>query len=107
MVQLTLDAATRALELVVMFHKKNGFQLVEFEAIGGLFTRLSKVVNGAEDKSVDLSLDDVKLVISTIDVCSRRVPVEVANFRTVADLLSVLEKVTKDAEEQEETKTEL
>ncbi len=107
MVRLALDVANKALELIILFQSKNGFKLVEFEAIGGLFTRLSKVVNAADGEKVDIGVEDIKLLISTVDVCSRRVPVEVANFRTIADLLDVLDSASKEVVDYEETKTDL
>ncbi len=106
MVQLEAATITRVLELLVLFSKKAAFQLQEFERVGGLFQRFSKAAE-AQEKFEDFPLDDVKIVISTINVCTQRAPVEVQNYRAIADLLDKLTKVVNECEDCEEMKTEL
>jgi len=102
MVQLESSVASRIVELMVMFNKKGGFQLLEFTDAGGVFMRLSKVIEAG--KPTEVSLDDIKFSIGTINVCSQRVPVEAANFRVIADLLDKLTEVIKSSDDEEETK---
>jgi len=106
MVRIDNSVATRVVDLMLLFSKKAAFQLPEYESVGGVFTRLSKAI---EDKNDPVNVDvvDVKLMIGTINVCSQRTPVEVQNYRVIADLLDTLTATLKEEEEEEETKTEL
>ncbi len=107
MVAVKIGDVKVAVELLTLFAKRASFQLPEYEQVGGLFGRLAKFLEGAEsaDAEVDASLTDLKYVVSVINVCSQRTPVEVQNFRLVADLVDKFTQLTQD--DDSEQKTEL
>ncbi len=106
MVQLEVSVASRVVELMLLFSKKASFHIQEYKNVGGVFERLSKALEESQDP-VDVSVADVKLMVGTINVCSQRTPVEVQNYRVIADLLDTLTEVLNTVGGDEETKTEL
>ena len=77
---------TRACEVFVLYAKKGAFQVEEFADAGAVYGRLTE----AAKSSAEVSEVDIKYVISVINVCSQRTPVESQNFKPIADLLTAL-----------------
>lgn len=100
MVQLELDVAKRVAEVMVLFSKKAAFLIQEFEQVGGAFVRLAKALDGAEGP-IDVSLADVGVMLGSIKVGSQRTPVEVENYRVIADLLDALKEVAQQDDDEE------
>ncbi|TMW56831.1 hypothetical protein Poli38472_006841 [Pythium oligandrum] len=110
MSMITLPAAvvSRARDLFVLYSTKSAFKLEEYADVGAVYKRLSEAAQGEEPTEV--SETDVKYIISAINVCAQRTPVEVQNYKPIVDLLETLAKSLQPAEEEEEeeeTKTEL
>jgi hypothetical protein len=108
-VSLPTSVLTRACELFAFFAKKAAFNIEEYSGAGPVFDR---ILNASKSEtSAEVTVLDVQYLISAITVCSGRTPVEVANYKTIADLLESLQKSLKkdeDLEEKEEPRvTEL
>lgn len=101
-VSLPSAVVARACEVFVLYAKKGAFQVEEFSDAGAVYGRLTEA---AKDGS-EVSEVDVKYVISVINVCSQRTPVEAQNFKPISDLLSALAAAITppptDASEEEE-----
>lgn len=110
-VALPQNVVARACELFVLYAKKGAFQIEEYSDAGAVYKRLTEA---AKDGS-EVSEVDVKYVISVINVCSQRTPVEAQNFKPIADLLEALAKSVRppvveeeaDVEEEKSSVTEL
>ncbi len=103
---ITLPAAvvSRARDLFVLYSTKSAFKLEEYADVGAVYKRLSDAAQGEEPAEV--SETDVKYIISAINICAQRTPVEVQNYKPIADLLDALAKSLQPVED-DETKTEL
>lgn len=88
-VSLTAATINRSREVFVLYAKKGAFQMEEFADAGAVYGRLTEATKEGKE-SADVSEVDVKYVISVINVCSQRTPVEAQNFKPIADLLSAL-----------------
>ncbi len=104
MITLPASVITRARDLFVLYSTKSAFKLEEYADVGAVYKRLLEAAQGEEPAEV--SDVDVKYIISAINVCAQRTPVEVQNYKPIAELLEALAKALQPAEE-EETKTEL
>ena len=100
-VSLPTAVVTRACEVFVLYAKKGAFQVEEFADAGAVYGRLVE----AAKSSTEVSEVDVKYVISVINVCSSRTPVEAQNFKPISELLTVLATAVTpapvEAEEEE------
>ncbi len=108
MVQLERDMVKQIVVLLVLFSQKAAFDIQEFKPIGGLFERFKKASEA--EKQTDFSIEDINTVISTINVCCQRKPVEVQNYRGIADMLDMLTKIVEDDKKEPKdtgAKTEL
>lgn len=95
-------------DLFVLYSKKGAFTIEEYADCGAVFKRLTAAVEEAqesENKNGALTDTDAKYVITAINVCSQRVPTEVANYKAIAELLEVFSDALK-ANAEEETKIE-
>lgn len=106
MITLPANVVTRARDLFVLYSTKSAFKLEEYADVGAVYKRLLEAVQGEEP--AEISDVDVKYIISAINVCAQRTPVEVQNYKPIAELLEYLAKALQPAvEEEDETKTEL
>lgn len=101
-VSLPQAVLTRACELFALYAKKGAFQIEEYSDAGAVYKRF---VEAAKD-STEVSDVDVKYVISAINVCSQRTPVEAQNYKPIADLLEALAQSIQPPQEEEEEKSE-
>lgn len=110
-VSIPFSIATRIRDLFVLYAGKSAFKLEEYSDVGGIYKRFVEVLS-KEQESVEVSETDCKYVLSAINVCSQRIPVEVQNYRAISELLEVLAKSLKsdddeDAESKAAGKTDL
>lgn len=111
MTTVSIAASTIAVarELFVLYSKKNAFTLEEYADVGAVYGRLTEFAGKEGD--VDVSDVDVKYLINVISVCSARVPTEVQNYKTIADLLETLagalKTPTDDGLEEKSSVTQL
>ena len=104
MIALPATVITRACELFVLYSKKSAFQIEEYSDAGAVYKRLQ---DAAKEDSPELSEVDVKYVISAINVCANRTPVEVQNYKPISDLLEALAQALQPDSDAEEQKTDL
>lgn len=97
-VSLPTPVVTRACEVFVLYAKKGAFQVEEFADAGAVYGRLTE----AAKNSTEVSDVDVKYVISVINVCSQRTPVEAQNFKPISELLDVLASAVAPPADEEE-----
>ncbi len=97
-VQVKTSVVSQCVEVMLLFSNKAAFLITEYEQTGALFARLNKAVQSDMDV-VDVEKQDLKFVLSSIDVCSSRKPVDVQNFRAIADLRDDVDKALKTAVE--------
>ncbi len=102
-VSLPAAVIARSRELFVLYSKKAAFQIEEYADAGAVFARLTAAAK--TEGPADVSEQDVKYLISAINICSQRVAIEAQNYKPVAELLEVLTAAVK-TEEVEETKEE-
>lgn len=92
-----------ARDLFVLYSKKAAFTIEEYADCGLIFKHLQTAVEVAqkdESKTVELTEQDVKYVIGAVNVCSQRVPTEVANYKAIAELLEVFQSSLPSTEEE-------
>ncbi len=107
-VSLPVSVINRARELFVLYSKKGAFQIEEYADAGAVYKRLVEASQSKEAADAsDVSEIDVKYVISAINVCSQRTPVEVQNYKAISELLETLSVSLKVDEEVDETKSDL
>lgn len=94
-ISLPQTVLTRACELFVLYSKKGAFQIEEYVDAGSVYKRFLE----AAKESGEVSEIDIKYVISAINVCSQRTPVEAQNYKPIADLLEALAQSIRPAEE--------
>lgn len=106
-VSLPITVIARARELFVLYSKKSAFQIDEYSDVGAVFKRLTEAATSEE--TADVTEVDVKYIISAINVCSQRTPIEIQNYKPIADLLEILSNAIKSDLDvnDEETKTDL
>lgn len=104
-VSIPFSIATRVRDLFTLYASKSAFKLEEYTDVGGVYKRFVELLQD-EKENVDVLETDCKYVLSAINVCSQRIPVEVQNYRAISELLEVLAKALKP-EEEDESKTEL
>ena len=97
-ISLPTNVITRACELFVLYSKKGAFQIEEYTDAGAVYKRLAEAAKSGEE----VSEVDVNYVISAINVCSQRTPVEAQNYKPIADLLEVLARAVQPAPVAEE-----
>ena len=102
---------TRVRDLFVLYGKKGAFNLEEFSDVGAVYKNVAAALESADEaKEVDLTKKDVTYVLSAINVCSQRAPVEVQNYKPIASLFDTLSEALKaaghedDVDEENETK---
>lgn len=103
-VSLPQAVLARACELFALYAKKGAFQIEEYSDAGAVYKRFAE----AAKENTEVSETDVKYVISAINVCSQRTPVEAQNYKPIADLLAALSQSVQlpALEEVEEEKAE-
>lgn len=85
------STATSARDLLVLYSKKAAFTIDEYADCGLVYKRLNTTLEkDTKSKEVQLEVVDAKFVVSAINVCSLRVPTEVANYKVITDLLETL-----------------
>lgn len=99
---------SRSRDLFVLYAKKGAFELSEYCDVGSVFKNLSAALESAADaKEVSLGAKDVAYVLSAINVCSQRTPVEVQNYKTIANLFETFGEALKGVSGvEEESKTD-
>lgn len=106
MITLPVSIITRIRDLFTLYATKSAFKLEEYSDVGGVYTRLVEALKNED--SAELSDIDCKYVLSAINVCSQRIPVEVQNYRVISELLEIVSKALKEASgDEDESKTEL
>lgn len=101
-VSLPVAVIARSRELFVLYSKKAAFQIDEYSDAGAVFGRLTEAAK--LENTADVSEQDVKYIVSAINVCAQRVPLESQNYKPVAELLEVLTASITPPTEDEETK---
>lgn len=106
MITLPVSVIARVKDLFTLYSTKSAFKLEEYADVGGVYMRLVEALKS--EGSAEVSETDCKYVLSAINVCSQRIPVEVQNYRAISELLETLANALKaDVVDDEETKTEL
>jgi hypothetical protein len=101
-VTVTASDLTQIRDLFTLYSKKNAFVLEEYAEVGAISKRISDAV---ESKSTELSVSDVKYVLSAITVCAQRAPMELQNYKPIVTIYESLVALVKDVvEDEEETK---
>jgi hypothetical protein len=103
---------TRARDLFILYSKKAAFALEEYGDVHAVYKRLTEAVEAStESGSAELSEQDIKYIVSAMNVCATRTPVEVQNYKPIGELLDVLGEALKpvdaDAAEEKSSVTEL
>lgn len=94
----------RVRELFLLYSKKGAFLMEEYVEAGTVYKTIQALLEAAEkDEDVSLEKKDAGYVLSTINVCSQRAPVEVQNYKPIAQLFETLSEAIK-ATDGEETK---
>lgn len=104
---LATPVVVAARDLFVLYSKKAAFTIEEYADCGLIFKHLQtaiEVAQKSESKMADLTEQDIKYVIGAVNVCSQRVPTEVANYKAIAELLEAFSGALKS--EEEESKSE-
>lgn len=97
-VVVKVEDLTRVRDLFVLYGKKGAFNLEEFADVGAVYKNVAAALEGADEaKEVDLTKKDVTYVLSAINVCSQRAPVEVQNYKPIASLFDTLSEALKAA----------
>jgi hypothetical protein len=103
-VSLSTAVLTRASELFVFFSKKAAFNIDEYADAGAVYARVLEAAKTGQPAEVTVT--DATYLVSAITVCSQRTPVEVANYKPIAELLESLQgSLKKESDEQAEEKT--
>jgi hypothetical protein len=97
---LTIQVAdiNRSQQLFTLYAKKGAFELSEYSDVGNVYNKLTKALedaNGAKEATVNSK--EVAYVLSAINVCSQRTPVEIANYKTIATLFETFGEALKGA----------
>lgn len=103
-VSLPTTVLARACELFTFFSKKAAFNIEEYSDAGAVYARVLDAAKAG--KPADITVADANYLISAITVCSQRTPVEVANYKPIAELLESLQgSLKKEDDDQAEEKT--
>ena len=105
MITLPVPVVARARDLFVLYSNKSAFNLEEYADVGSIYKQILQALQ-TEEKTCELEDTHVKYIISAINVCASRTPVEIQNYKPIAELLEILSQALKPSSE-EETKTEL
>lgn len=88
-------------QLFLLYSKKGAFTLEEYGDVSTVYKHVQEALSSDE---LTLSDDDVKFVLTAINICSQRSPVEVQNYKLIATLFETLGASIKHLLEEEESK---
>ncbi len=111
MVRVERDLVVNCMQLFLLFSNKGAFlitQKSEYETAGVTFERFSNAVS-VKGNMIDVDVEDLKFAAAAIDMCTGRTPVDIKNFRFIADLRDKLDKFINDESKPavEEMKTDM
>lgn len=101
-VTLTTATITRARDLFLLYSKKAAFAIEEYSDVHSVFKRLTEALESAKGGSAEVTENDVKYIISAINVCANRTPIEVQNYAPIAELENSLKKAIEESADAEE-----
>lgn len=88
-------------QLFVLYAKKGAFTLEEYSDVGTVYKHVQEALASDEHTLTD---DDVKFVLTAINICSQRTAVEVQNYKLIASLFETLGESIKHILVEEESK---
>jgi hypothetical protein len=101
-IPLPVAVVARARDLFTLFAKKAAFDISEFADAGSVFKRITELLEGAKpDTTIEVGEIDVKYLMGAINVCCQRTPVEVQNYKPIAELLESLSSAIKVVDTEE------
>lgn len=103
---ITVQAAdlTRIRDLIALYLKKGGFEPDETVDVGTVYKNVTSAIKDLDgESSAELTQKDVTYVLSAMNVCAQRIPVELQNYKPIASLFETLSELLK-AHADEETK---
>ena len=105
---ITVQAAdlTRIRDLISLYLKKGAFEADETIDVGTIYKAVTGTIKdlGAET-TASLSVKDATYMLSAMNVCAQRIPIELQNYKPIFSLFETLSALLKaHEEEQSETK---
>jgi flagellar basal body-associated protein FliL len=96
---------TRARDLLTLYKKKDAFNFEELSDVSDVYKHIATALEEAGDKpEASVSKKDVAYLLSAMNVCSQRAPMELQNYKPIASLFETFSEALKAADSEEETK---
>lgn len=86
-------------EVLTLFNTKGAFTLDEYVGVGTTFKVFADLLKDVDvnDKSVSFQLEkkDVSLVFNALNVCTRRTPIEIQNYKALGMMFDRVSELVK------------
>lgn len=101
---ITVQAAdlTRIRDLISLYLKKGAFEPDETVDVGTIYKNLvASIKNLGSSTTASLSVKDATYMLSAMNVCAQRSPIELQNYKPIFSLFETLSALLKEYEDEQ------